>query len=163
MLAINNSPSQPYFDLTRLRARWFYINLVAGPVLLISMFVPWFATTGAGRINGQAGSFSAWQTFGPLNYYLLWCAIGSITVAPWIAVRRDRLSWTPGELSIFFGVVGCGLLIFNGFIARPGTPSGEIHLRLGFPLALVSMVAITYAAGTRARSHQPARRPPGVL
>lgn len=161
MLATDNSP-QPYFDLSRIRTRWFLINLVAGPLLFVSMLLPWFATTGNGRINGQAGSFSAWQTFGALNYYLLWCAIGSITVAPWIAARRDRLSWTPGELSIFFGVVGLGLLVFNGFIGRPGTPSGEIHLRPGFWLALVAMLAITYGAAVRARSHQPARRPPGV-
>jgi hypothetical protein len=43
--AINSSAPHPYFDRARLRARWFYINLVAGPVLLISMFLPWFATT----------------------------------------------------------------------------------------------------------------------
>jgi hypothetical protein len=153
---------QSYFDVSRLRATWFYVNLVCGPLLLVSMFLPWFSTSGVGTINGRAGSFNSWQTFGALNYYLLWCAIGSITVAPWIAARRDRLSWTPGELSIFFAVLGFGLLLFNGFLARPGTPPGEIHLRAGFVLALVAMAGIIYASAIRVRGHTP-DRPPGVL
>jgi hypothetical protein len=156
------SHSAPYLHFDRLRARWFYISLVCGPLLLISLFLPWFATTGVGRINGHAGSFSAWQTFGALNWYLVWCGAGSVTVAPWIAVRGDRLSWTPGELSIFFGVLGLGLIAFNGFISRPGSPSGDIHLRAGLPIALVAIAGITYAAAVRAKSHQ-IRRPPGTL
>jgi hypothetical protein len=156
------SHSAPYFRFDRLRARWFYISLVCGPVLLISLFLPWFATSGAGRINGHAGSFSSWQTFGALNWYLVWCGAGCVTVAPWIAARGDRLSWTPGELSIFFGVLGLGLIAFNGFISRPGTPSGEIHLRAGLPIALVATAGITYAAAVRAKGHQ-IRRPPGTL
>src|SRR5229473_3350055 len=87
--------AEPYFDFRRLRARWFYISLVSGPLLLVSMLLPWFATTGMGRINGHAGSFNSWQAFGALNFYLVWCGAGVITVAPWIAVRRDPLSWTP--------------------------------------------------------------------
>jgi hypothetical protein len=157
------STTAPYFDLAKLRARWFYVSVVSGPLLLIAMFLPWFATTGVGRINGHAGSFSAWQTFGALNWYLVWCGAGCVTVAPWIAARGDRLSWTPGELSIFFGVLGLGLIAFNGFISPPGTPSSEVHLRAGLPLALVAMAGITYAAAIRARSHQTRRKPPGTL
>lgn len=153
---------QPYFDFSRLREPWFYINLVAGPTLLLSMFLPWFGTTGVGRINGHAGSFDSWQTFGLLNYYLLWCAIGCVTVAPWIAARGDRLSWTPGELSIFFAVVGFGLIVFNGFISPPGSPSAEIHVRVGLVIALLATVAITYAAALRSRSHKDPV-PPGTI
>jgi hypothetical protein len=165
MPTLNVTPSkpEPYFDLTRLRTRWFYINLVSAPILLVGTFLPWFATTASGRINGDAGTFSAWQTFGAFKYYLLWCSIGSVTVAPWIAARRDRLSWTPGELSIFFAIVGVGLILFNGFISRPGEPSGEIHLRPGFWLALIGMLGLTYAGAIRARSHLPARKPPGTV
>src|ERR1700730_15903273 len=130
------SSAEAYFDLTKLRARWFYISLVVGPALLISMFLPWFETSGMGRINGHAGTFNAWQTFGLLNLYLVWCGAGVITVAPWIAERRDPLSWTPGELSIFFGVIGVALLVFNGFMYPPGRPAGEIHVRAGLPIAI---------------------------
>ena len=157
------SSSESYFDPTRLRTRWFYINMIAGPLLLLGIFLPWFETTNAGRINGGAGTFSAWQTFGAFKYCLLWCAIGSITVAPWIAARRDRLSWTPGELSIFFAIIGVGLILFNGFISRPGSPSAEIHLRIGYWIALVGMVGLTYAGAVRARFHMPQRKPPGIL
>jgi hypothetical protein len=106
------STTAPYFKIGRLRARWFYISLVSGPLLLIAMFLPWFATT---------------------------------------------------ELSIFFGVVGLGLIGFNGFISPPGFPSSEVHIRAGLPIALVAMAGITYAAAVRARSHQTRRKPPGTL
>jgi hypothetical protein len=155
--------SHKALDPSRIRARWFYINAVAGPALLISMFLPWYTTSGTGLINGHPGSMSAWQTFGALNVYLVWCGLGCITVAPWIAARGDRLSWTPGELSIFFAVVGLALILFNGFIARPGSPSEDIHLGIGYPIALAAMAAIMYSSLLRAGVHRPARRPPGTL
>jgi hypothetical protein len=89
----NTAPARErYLDVARLRAKWFYINLVAGPALLAAMFLPWYSTAGPGQINGHTGSFSAWHTFGAFNLYLVWCGLGSITVAPWIAARGDRLN-----------------------------------------------------------------------
>ena len=154
--------TQSYFDFSRLRQPWFYINLVAGPVLVLSMFLPWFDTSGVGRVHGHAGTFDSWQTFGVLNYYLLWCGVGSITVAPWIAARRDRLSWTPGELSIFFALMGFGWIVFNCFISPPGSPPAEVHVQVGVVIALLSLVAITVAAALRARSHTDPV-PPGTI
>jgi hypothetical protein len=151
-----------HIDLSRIRAGWFYINAVAGPTLLISLFLPWFSTTGAGVINRHAGSISAWHTFGALNAYLIWIGIGCVTVAPWIAVRGDRLSWTPGEMSIVFAIVGVFVILLNGFIMRPGSPSAEIHLAYGYPIALAAATAITYSSVLRTGGHY-RRQPPGGL
>jgi hypothetical protein len=103
------------------------------------------------------------QVFGGLNAYLVWCGLGCVTVAPWIAARGDRLSWKPGEMSICFAVLGVALLLFNGFIARPGEPGGEIHLAIGYPIAVLAMLAITYSSARRAAQHRGARRPAGTI
>jgi hypothetical protein len=56
-----------------------------------------------------------------------------------------------------------GLILFNGFISRPGGPPEAIHLQIGYPIALVATLAITYAATLRAALHQAPKRPPGTL
>jgi hypothetical protein len=46
-------------------------------LLLTLFFVPWFSTTGYGRINGHSGDATGWQTYTILRYYMLWCGVGA--------------------------------------------------------------------------------------
>lgn len=152
-----------FLDLASIKKPWVYINLLAAPCLAASLFLPWFTTTGLGRIGGRSGALSAWHSLGTLNYYLAFCANGAVTIAPWIAARGDRVSWAPGELSSMLGVIGIGLILFRGFVLRPGAPSGEIHVGLGYLIGIGAMLVLTYSAILRMDAHPKVRRPPGLL
>jgi len=135
----------------------------AGAVLLVSTFLPWFSTSGLGQINGSSGTFSAWQTFGwPLMAYLVWCAIAAF-LGPWVVARGHKLTWTAGEMTMVFGITGVVLVLLNGVVlGRPGEPSSQTDLEIGYAVALLALLALTLAGLLKTAQSPQARRPPGV-
>jgi hypothetical protein len=154
---------ESFLDLSQLGWPEF-ILCAEGIVLLLTLFfVPWFSTTGYGPIKGHSGDITAWQTYTILRYYLLWCGVGAFLL-PWIEARGHHLSWPRSEMTMIHGVAGFGLLFLAGPEFRPGTPSGEIHIQIGYPVGLLAMVALTVRGSWRARlAAPPTPKPPGLI
>ena len=139
------------------------LAMLAGTAILASLFIPWFSTSGLGRINGDAGDFTPLDTFRwPLVAYLTWCVIASF-LGPWVVARGHRLSWTPGEMTIVIGLVGVSLILLNGIIlGRPGEPSTTTQLEIGYPIAILGLLTLVFAGLLKCAQSPKARRPPGV-
>ncbi|HEY6396383.1 MAG TPA: hypothetical protein VIX82_02905 [Solirubrobacteraceae bacterium] len=156
------SADDRFVNLSKLRTPE-YIVLIAGPGLFISMFLPWFSTSGLGRIAGHAGDANVWSALSrPPIAYLTWCSWGSL-ILPWLIARGHKLSWTPGEMTVVFALTGVILILFVGVINRPGSPSGSIHLAWGYAISLLATGALVAAGVLRIRETPKRRPPPGVI
>jgi hypothetical protein len=140
------------------------IAVVGGLLLALGVFLPWYETSSNPHavLNGARGSFSAWQAFPILRWPLLAAAIAPLILA-WIIVREHELSWPRGELTAVVGLVAAALILYFGFLSRPGEPSGEISLQYGWFLALLGAALILFGGASRASGTERPRKPPGVL
>jgi hypothetical protein len=151
-----------YLDLSLLGLPELMLCL-AGPLLVATLFlVPWFSATGYGTIHGHRGPVTGWQTYTVLRYFLLWCGVGAF-ILPWMVARRHAVGWRRGEMTAVHGLTGIVLLVLNGLAFRPGGPAEEIHIEVGYYLALALLAAFVYAGASSADHHAPIpRKPPGV-
>jgi hypothetical protein len=141
------------------------IAVVGGVLLALGVFLPWYETAPDNRnaiINGQRGEFSAWEVHPILRWLLLAAALAPLILA-WVIVRDHSLSWARGEMTAVVGVAASGLTLYVGLLARPGEPPAEIHLQLGYLVAVVGALAIAAGGAIRAGSSERPRKPPGVL
>lgn len=144
----------------------------AAVVLLLSLFLPWFATSASNRnseINGlrapeggrRAGDFTAWDTFGVLDYLLLAACIAPFVLA-YILMRGHELSWRPGEVTAIVGITAFVLILCNGIIlGKPGDV--EIGFRFGYLVALLGAAGIFFGGALRQAEGKRARKPPGTI
>jgi hypothetical protein len=151
-------------DLSRLR-RGELIAALGGILLAVGIFLPWYRTSSENTnavIDGRRGDLSAW-TVHPIMRWLLLAAAVAPLILVWIIVRDHELSWARGELTAVVAIAAFGLIFYAGVIDRPGEPSGEISLGIGWFLALLgSLLMIAGAASTAAGTDKP-RKPPGVF
>jgi hypothetical protein len=151
-------------DLSRLR-RGELIAALGGIMLAVGIFLPWYSTSSDNAnalIDGRRGDVSAWSVHPVMRWLLLAAALAPLILV-WIIVRDHELSWARGELTAVVGIAAFGLIFYAGVIDRPGEPSGEISLGIGWFLALVgSLLMIGGAASTAAGTEKP-RKPPGVF
>jgi hypothetical protein len=141
------------------------IAVVGGVLLAIGVFLPWYATASDNRnavINGARGSFSAWEVHPILRWLLLAAALAPLILA-WIVVRDHELSWPRGEFTAVVGVAASGLVLYTGLLARPGEPTSEINLQLGYLVSVIGALAIAAGGAIRAGGSERPRKPPGVL
>jgi hypothetical protein len=140
------------------------IAAVGGVLLVIGVFLPWYATSANpnARLNGQRGDFSAWTAHPILRWLLLAAAVAPIILA-YIIARDHELSWPRGELTAVVGMTATGLILYFGFLSRPGEPSGEINLQIGWLVSLAGAVAMLVGGALRASGTERPRKPPGVL
>jgi hypothetical protein len=142
-----------------------YLAVLGGLLLALSLFLPWFATNPDNRnavIDGVRGSVSAFEAF-PILRWLLLAAAAAPLILAWVIIRDHQLSWPRGELTAVVGMVAIVLVLYVGFVDRPGTPSGQISLRPGFFLAVLGCALIVIGGAMRAGSTERPRKPPGVL
>jgi hypothetical protein len=142
-----------------------YLAVVGGLLLALSLFLPWYETNPDNRnanIDGATGTLSGW-TVHPILHWLLLAAAAAPLILAWIIVRDHQLSWPRGEMTAVVGMVAIVLVLYVGFVDRPGTPSGQVSLQIGWYVALLGC-ALTIAGGAmRASSTERPRKPPGVL
>jgi hypothetical protein len=151
-------------DLSRLR-RGELIAAVGGILLAVGIFLAWYRTAPSNAnatIDGARGSFSAWNVH-PVLRWLLLAAAAAPLILVWIIVRDHELSWSRGELTAVVGIAAFGLIFYTGVIDRPGEPSGEISLRLGWFFALLGSILMIVGAAMRSADTDKPRKPPGVL
>ena len=137
---------------------------MGGILLAIGVFLPWYATSSNpnAEINGDRGEFSAWAVHPIMRWLLLAAAVAPIILA-WVVLRDHQLSWPRGEMTAVVGVAAAGLVLYVGLLSRPGEPSGEIGLRLGWFLCALGALAICAGGAIRAGGAERPRKPPGVL
>jgi hypothetical protein len=151
-------------DFGRLQ-RGEFIGFAGVGVLLISLWLPWFSTGDSknGRINGETGDFTAWDTYGTLDWLLV-AACAAPPILAWIVVRGHKLTWRPGEITMIVGMTAFALIILNGIIlGRPGEPDSEIEIRYGYWVGLFGAALICAGGVIRQAEGDRARKPPGTI
>ena len=141
------------------------VAMVGGAILLIALFLPWYETNpdnAAANIDGETGSLNAFQAHPILSWLLLLTVAGPFILS-WIIARGHELSWARGEMTAVGTIAALGLIFFNGVISRPGEPSSQISLEIGWYLALLGSLMIVVGSSLRAAETGRARRPPGTF
>ncbi len=164
----------PGFSLKRLH--WSELVGFAGSgILLLSLFLPWFKTdcesvnpnTPAGCNEqsvyaGERGDFTAWETFGILDWLLLAACIAPFILAYFIA-RGHELSWRPGEVTMIVGMTAFALVLLNGVILGKPGDAVEMGFKYGYPVALLGTFGIMAGGTLRQALTARVRKPPGVM
>jgi hypothetical protein len=141
------------------------LAVLGGILLALGMLLPWYATNpdnANARIDGVRGSVSGWEAHPILHWPLLAAAIAPLILA-WIVVREHELSWPRGELTAVVAMIALVLVLYVGIVDRPGEPSGQIGLRLGWYLAVLGTLLEIVGGAVRAGGTERPRKPPGVL
>ena len=158
-----------YIDVGRLTPAEL-MGCIAGVVLALSLFLPWFGTSDnpnsvlAGASGGD--SVSAFDVFGILKWLLL--AAGTAPfILSWIVARGHKLTWKPGEVTMVVGTTAFVLVLCNGIIlGRPENADGssiEISLEIGYLVALLASLALAVSGFLRQSRYTEGRKPPGVI
>ncbi len=145
---------------------------VAALVFALSLFLPWYGTsssnpnsqleTVSGEVVKGGDTISAWQMFPILRWILLAAVIAPFILA-WIVMRRHKLEWKPGEITMIVGAAAFVLVLCNGVIlGRPGD-TVEVSLQWGYPIALLACIGMAVSGFMRQSRHVDAKKPPGVI
>lgn len=151
-------------DLSRLqRNEW--MAMAGGLLLVIGIFLAAYKTSDSNpnaMIEGERGSLSIWDVH-PILRILLLLAAAAPFILTYIIARGHKLSWARGEMTAVVAVAAAGLVFYNGIIDRPGEPSGEISLQVGWVVAFVGTILMFTGAALRSSESERPRKPPGVL
>jgi hypothetical protein len=141
-----------------------WIAMAGGAILGIALFFPWYATSSNpnANIDGVRGSLSAWDVHTILRWLLLAAAVAPF-ILTYIIVRGHKLSWPRGELTAVVGITAAVLILYQGVISKPGTPSAEISLKFGWFLALAGALMMFFGSAVRASEFERPRKPPGTI
>jgi hypothetical protein len=145
------------------RGEWIAI---AGAILLaISVFLKWYHLDSTNATLGShkgVTSVTGWQAH-PIIRLLLLAAAAAPLILAWIIIREHQLSWPRGQVTMIVAIAAFGLIVYQGIIDRPGDPSGDIKLRLGWYLALLASILMLVGSVMRQAETEARRKPPGVL
>ena len=142
-----------------------FLAVLGGVALALSLFLPWYETNPANRnaiLNGVRGTLTGWEAFPILRWFLLAAAAAPLILA-WVILRDHQLSWPRGEMTAVVGMIAIVLVLYVGFVDRPGEPSGEISLKGGWFVAVLGCALAIAGGAMRAGSTERPRKPPGVL
>jgi hypothetical protein len=143
-----------------------YIALAGGLLLAISVFVKAYEARpenpNARFDDGVRGTVSVWEVQPLLRILLLLAALAPFILA-WIIVREHELSWSRGEMTAVVAIAAIGLIFYNGVIDRPGEPSGQIELEIGWYGMLLGAILMLVGSVMRSSETEVRRKPPGVL
>ena len=151
-------------DFTRLRMGEI-VAAIGGVVVALAVFLPAYSPNTENPnavIDGGRSDASIWDAHPITRIVLLLAAIAPIVLL-YIIVRGHQLSWPRGELTAVIGLVAATLLFYVGVIDRPGEPSGQIGLSIGWYLAFVASLAVAAGGAIRSSEFERKRKPPGVL
>ena len=142
-----------------------FVAMAGGALLAVSVFVSWYATNAGNRaanIDGTKGAVSAWDVHPILRWLLLAAAVAPF-ILTYIIARGHQLSWARGEMTAVVAIAAAGLVFYNGIIARPGEPSSQISLKIGWYAALLGAILMLIGSALRSSEHERRRKPPGVI
>jgi hypothetical protein len=169
----------PPFDIRRIQ-RSELIGFVGAAILFGSLFLNWFATScpslavakatqacnDNSKLHGDYGSFTAFQTYGILDWLLV-AACAAPFILAYIIARGHDLTWRPGEVTMIVGITAFALILVNGIIlGRPGgdDPNNvDITIEIGYWIGLLGSACIAFGGFVRQAAGIRGRKPPGVL
>src|SRR5829696_10328429 len=141
------------------------IASVGGILLGIGVFLSWYVPNKENRnavVAGSREAVSAWDAHTYLRFLFLAAAIAPLILA-YIVLRDHPLSWPRGELTAVVAIAAFGIIGYAGVIDRPGEPSGEIGLGIGWFMAMAGVILMAIGGAMRAGGTERPRKPPGVL
>src|SRR3954453_2024894 len=128
------------------------LAVIGGVALALSLFLPWYETNPDNRnaiIDGVRGTVTGWEAF-PILRWLLLAAAAAPLILAWIILRDHQLSWPRGEMTAVVGMIAIVLVLYVGFIDRPGEPSGEISIKFGWFLSVLGSALMVVGGAMRA-------------
>ena len=151
------------------RGEW--IAMLGGALLAVSVFVKTYEArpenpnatleTGAGGVCGDH-TCSFFQVHGILRWLILAAAIAPFILA-WIVVREHQLSWPRGQVTSVVAIAALGFIFYTGIIDRPGEPSGDIELEIGWYGMMLGTILMLVGSVMRQLETETKRKPPGTL
>jgi hypothetical protein len=145
------------------------VGIIAGLVLVGSLFLEWYSLDTAGVERDEADDWvcgdgnnacSGFDTF-PILRWLLIAAAAAPLILSWILVRGHELTWPRGELTAIVGITAFVLIAYNGFVDKPSPNDIGVNLSYGYFLAIIASLVIFASGGYRAvESGGGARRKP---
>jgi hypothetical protein len=127
------------------------VAAVGALLAVVAVFLPWYATDPASRasnIDGVRGDLSMWTVHEAMRYVLL---ILLVLIALMSLVTLLRGAMGLHDPSMVLGVNAIGIVLYFGFIYRPGTPMQTIDLAYGYWVALAGVVAPLVVSSIRAK------------
>ncbi len=138
------------------------IGIVAGLVLVVSLFLQWFSleTEGVvrddeddlvcgGSVEDPNTSCTGFETFPILRWLLLGAAAAPLILS-WIVIRGHQLTWPRGEMTAVVGLIAFVLIAYNGMIDKPSASDIGVGLSYGYWFAILASLGIFLAGGFRA-------------
>lgn len=153
------------------------VGALGGLLLAVSVFVKAYETRPENpnaQIDGMGGpnpapgitpgdgTYSIWAVNQILRFLLLAAAVAPLILL-WVIIRQHELSWPRGEMTAVVGLTAATLVFYVGIVDRPGEPSGEIELEIGWYGCMLGALVMTVCGALRATESGRKRKPPGVL
>ena len=142
------------------------IAAIGGVLLGASLFLSWYSLNNRYALlhgcRGPHGACTGWHALAFIRFPLLVAAVAPLVLI-WIILRGRALAWPRGELTAVVALAALTLIVFRGIIDKPGYPTGEISVGLGWFVALAGGLLIFLGAITRTHESNTRRKPPGVL
>lgn len=130
----------------------------AGALLAtVAVFLPWYSTdpqSRASNIDGVRGELSMWTVHEAMRYVLLLLLV-LMTVMSVVALLRGAKGMS--EPIMVLGVNAIGIVLYFGFIYRPGSPMQTISLEHGYFLSLIGTLVPLVVSSIRAKQAGPRR------
>ena len=145
------------------RGEW--IAITGAALLAVSVFLPWYHLDSRNaKLNDTLGiaNVTCWSAH-PIMRWLLLAAAAAPFILAWIVVREHQLSWPRGEVTMVVAITAIGLIFYSGVIDRPGDPSGDVKLRIGWYLALLGGLLMLAGSVIRQEETGRVRKPPGTI
>jgi hypothetical protein len=139
---------------------------VGGLLVAASLFLTWYSLGNryayVASCRYPHSGCSGWSSLGPIKFLLLIAAVAPLILV-WVVARRRYLAWPRGELTAVIALSALTLVVFRGMIDRPGWPSGEVGISIGWFVAVLGGLLILLGALTRMLESSQRRKPPGML
>ena len=142
-----------------------FLAAAGGLLRGLCSFLPWYSPNEENRnavVAGSREAVSAWDAHSILRFLFLAAAIAPIILL-YIVLRDHQLSWPRGELTAVVAIAAFGIVGYLGIIDRPGEPSGEIELEIGWYGAMLGAILSTAGGALRSAEAGRKKKPPGVM
>ncbi|HEX8101098.1 MAG TPA: hypothetical protein VF533_00660 [Solirubrobacteraceae bacterium] len=137
-------------------------GILLGVSLFLKAYVPSDNPNAYVIKEGSHAAVSAWDAHSWLRWVLLLAALTPL-ILTYIILRDHTLSWPRGEVTAVVGIFAIGLIVYNSILDRPGSPSGQIGLGIGFWGMFIGAIMICVGGAIRSGESERRRKPPGVL
>jgi len=139
--------------------------MVGGLLLGISTFVKCYEARPENpnaNIDGVRGIQTFFEVH-DISRYLMLAAATAPFILAYIIAREHKLSWPRGQVTMIVAITAAGILFYTGIVDRPGEPSGEIELEIGWYGMMLGALLMAGGSIMRQSETEMKRKPPGTL